>query len=169
VADFVIFAFGKILATSLLQSYRSYNAFICRWIKFQIMRCKFAGLAVRPRIARSPCEFIVRINLTFNFPRRAFRRFYNSPWCARSETLRFRIIRRAISSSTICLSCNFVLSYYQYNWSELLWYYLNPHRGLISAFIYWDFSLNVFRYRTITLIVFLNARIYESYLILWKL
>jgi len=76
------------------------------------MRCNFAGFAVRPRVARSPGEFIVRINLTFNFPRRAFRRFRNSPWCARSETLRFRIIRRAISSPTICLSCNFVLSYY---------------------------------------------------------
>lgn len=35
------------------------------------MRCKFAGLAVRPRVVRSPGEFIVRINLTFNFPRRA--------------------------------------------------------------------------------------------------
>lgn len=67
------------------------------------MRRKFATLAVRTvryvryvRLgARSPGEFIVRINLTFNFPRRVSRRRQAAIRrdASGSETLRFRIIR----------------------------------------------------------------------------
>lgn len=89
------------------------RAFTCRRIKFQIMRRKFAAVLRCRSFAPTNLSFALIWHLIFRGAS-AIRR-----WCVRSETLRSRIICREISSSTICLPCNSVLSHYRYNWPEL--------------------------------------------------